>query len=52
MLGQFNIGTFYFNGSGVERDTARAAEYFRQAAEQGMTKPSCGLHNSILRARE
>lgn len=32
---QFNLGfTMYYNGQGVPRDTLRAAEWFRKAAEQ------------------
>ena len=34
-LGQRNLAIAYFNGLGVVRDGARAAELFRAAAEAG-----------------
>ena len=34
VTGQFNMGTIYAGGLGVERDYAVAAEWFARAAEQ------------------
>jgi TPR repeat protein len=31
----YNLGHFYLNGRGVERDFARAYEHYRRAADQG-----------------
>ena len=32
---QYILGLFYSHGAGVPKDTAKAAEYFTKAAEQG-----------------
>jgi tetratricopeptide (TPR) repeat protein len=32
---QYNLGLLYYNGWGVPQDYAKAAEWFRKAAEQG-----------------
>ncbi|HEY7776409.1 MAG TPA: tetratricopeptide repeat protein, partial [Kineobactrum sp.] len=44
--GQFNLGVMYRNGTGVDRDFAQAAHWYRQAAHQG--HPSAQYHLAVL----
>ncbi len=40
---QFNLGTMYEKGLGVEQDNAQAVYWFRKAAEQGDAGAQCNL---------
>ena len=40
---QFNIGSMYENGSGVEQDYAEAARWYRKAAERGDARAQYNL---------
>ena len=39
----FNVGSLYFTGKGVEKDEAKAAEYYRKAARLGMEEAKSAL---------
>jgi uncharacterized protein len=40
---QYNLGTSYLSGRGVDQDVGKALEWFRQAAEQGSAKSQYNL---------
>lgn len=40
---QFRLGSAYFSGTGVARDAAEAAKWYRKAAEQGHAEAQCEL---------
>lgn len=44
-VGQSGLGMMYLYGKGVERDTAKALQYFSQAAEQGWVDGQLQLGN-------
>ncbi|NIP73788.1 MAG: sel1 repeat family protein, partial [Gammaproteobacteria bacterium] len=45
-VAQFGLGMLHQGGKGVERDEARAAEWFRKAAEQGFVPAQFNLGNA------
>lgn len=44
-VGQSGLGMMYLYGKGVERDPAKALQYFSQAAEQGWVDGQLQLGN-------
>lgn len=44
-VGQSGLGLMYLYGMGVERNTAKALQYFSQAAEQGWVDGQLQLGN-------
>lgn len=44
-MGQSGLGLMYLYGMGVERNTAKALQYFSQAAEQGWVDGQLQLGN-------
>jgi hypothetical protein len=48
---QFEMGRAYLGGEGVEKDPAKANEWFRRAAEQGHAKAQLQLGLSYRRGR-
>jgi TPR repeat protein len=38
-----NLGSFYFNGEDVAKDSPEAVKWFRKAAEQGLPLGECAL---------
>ena len=45
-VAQFNLGNSHENGEGVARDGAKAAEWYRKAAEQGYADAQFNLGNN------
>ena len=46
---QFNAGTHYFIGQGVEQDFAKAFSWFQKASDQGNTTKGCLCVSSVCR---
>lgn len=42
-LAQYNLGVMYYKGEGVQKNNAKAVEWFKQAAKQGHTKSQYNL---------
>ena len=42
-VAQFNLGTMYANGEGVQKNAAEAIKWYRRAAEQGVAEASFNL---------
>ncbi|WP_307781402.1 tetratricopeptide repeat protein [Psychrobacter sp. H8-1] len=40
---QYNLGVMYYKGKGVQKNNAKAVEWFKQAAKQGHTKSQYNL---------
>ena len=43
MLGQYNLGNAYANGTGVKMDKKKALEYYFLSAEQGHANAQCAI---------
>ena len=44
---QYQLGLLYEYGNGVEKDIARAVEYYQKAAEQGHPKAHATLEINV-----
>lgn len=49
---QFNIGAFYLNGQGVQRDEKQAIEWFAKSAAQGNTRALQVLQSAAAKGNE
>ena len=49
---QFNLGAFYMNGQGVQKNEKKAFEWFRKSASQGNAKALQVIENAAARGNE
>lgn len=51
-IAQFNLGAFYFNGQGVQRDEKQAFDWFAKSAAQGNDRALQVIQNAAAKGNE
>ena len=51
-IAQFNVGAFYFNGQGVQKDEKQAYEWFAKSAAQGNARAMQVMQNAAAKQNE
>lgn len=51
-VAQFNVGAFYFNGQGVQKDEKQAYEWFAKSAAQGNARAIEVMQNAAAKQKE
>ena len=49
-VAQYNIGTYYITGIGVDKDISKGLSYIKQSAEQGLVEAQLEIARRILKA--